>query len=590
MDKTFFTGSYRKTRFWIYAILTFLLVSRLSIAQVYVTGDEAASFYAGVSEEFRYQIEMAIPEEGIVSPVKSRKLLVLNRHVHNGELRQGHGSIKYANYAIKRLGEKTGAFEAYFTTDTMVFKMEVLREFDAICFNNTAGVLFEDPQLRKNLLEYVFRGGGLVGLHAAAATFVQYPVYDQFPEFGVMLGGYENGGHPWMDHEWISIMVEEPDHPINRVIPFENFDISDEVFQFSEPYTRDNLRILLKIDTARTDFSPERRILPERRADMDLALSWIRKYGRGRVYYSSFGDNPHIFWDIRILQHNLAGIQYAMGDLDASAVPSNALTPAIEAQEKLNWTLGLSAYTFKDKTVFETIELTAALGIMYMGGYSEQTVSEKISKDFDHNLNEDEIAAIRQQLVDAGITLRNYYVHKIPADEVQCRKIFEFASRLGVETIVSEPVPEALDIIEKYCNEYDIRLAIHNHTKKISPDYFDPDKVMEAVKDRSPLIGVCGDMGYWVRAGFDISQALDIVKERLFALHVHDLNELSKKGHDVAWGTGNCDLADIFKKLKDEYKRPLFFGLEYAHDWGKSLPDIKKSKAFFDDISLELTE
>jgi hypothetical protein len=54
---------------------------------------------------------------------------------------------------------------------------------------------------------------------------------------------------------------------------------------------------------------------------MDLAMSWIRTHGQGRVFYSSFGHNPRMFWDGRILRHFLAGIQYALGDLQADDTP-----------------------------------------------------------------------------------------------------------------------------------------------------------------------------------------------------------------------------------------------------------------------------
>ena len=577
-------------------IRTFLVTSVMlffvleAMAQVIVTGDEATQFFEPVADDFKRQIEIAIPEKAIAQPLKPRKLLVINRHVSNGRVMAGHASIPYANYAIKLMGEKTGAFQAYFTTDTLAFQADILNQFDAICFNNTAGVLFEDKQLRRNLLEYVYSGKGFIGIHAAGATFVQYPVYDQFPEFGIMMGGYENGGHPWRNQEWIHIKVEEPSHPINQVLPYDNFDISDEVFQFSEPYTRDNLRILLKIDTSKTDIGPQRRILPERRADMDLALSWIRGYGRGRVFYSSFGDNYHIFWDTRILSHDMAGIQFALGDLPAPTTPSNKLTPPVVAREKLGWRFGITAYTFKDNTLFETIDQTAALGVWYMGGLNVQKVSKAIDKNFDYNLNDDELYAIQQKFISAGVTLVNYYIHDIPADESACEKIFSFASKMGIETLISEPKPDALDIIEKYCDKYNIKLAIHNHTKDISPIYWDPAKVAEICKNRSPLIGACGDLGYWARSGVDINEAIDILKGRLITLQVHDLDNLNKKGHDVPWGTGASGLDKFLGKLKQQGVKPLFIGLEYSYNWGNSLPEIRQSKTYFDNLSIKLSE
>jgi type 1 glutamine amidotransferase len=58
------------------------------------------------------------------------------------------------------------------------------------------------------------------------------------------------------------------------------------------------------------------------REDNDYAVSWIHRYGRGRVFYCSLGHNPYVFWDTRILKHFLAGIQFALGDLVADTTPS----------------------------------------------------------------------------------------------------------------------------------------------------------------------------------------------------------------------------------------------------------------------------
>ena len=50
------------------------------------------------------------------------------------------------------------------------------------------------------------------------------------------------------------------------------------------------------------------------------------RYGKGRVFYCSLGHNPYVFWDARILQHYLAGIQFALGDLKAGVKPTVKLT------------------------------------------------------------------------------------------------------------------------------------------------------------------------------------------------------------------------------------------------------------------------
>jgi len=247
---------------------------------------------------------------------------VVTLNVRDGKVIEGHNSIGYANLAMELMGTTTRAYETVFSNDTAVFQPEKLKAFDAVCFNNTAGVLFDDAGLRQSLLDFVSGGKGFVGIHAAAATFVQWPRYDQWPAFGEMLGAYENGGHPWKPDEVITVKLDDPAHPLNAAFGGKGFEISDQAFQFQAPYSRSTLRILQSVDTARTDMSPSRRFLPDRFADKDFALAWVRRYGRGRVFYNSFGHNPHLFWDSRFLQHILAGIQFGLGDLEADATPS----------------------------------------------------------------------------------------------------------------------------------------------------------------------------------------------------------------------------------------------------------------------------
>jgi type 1 glutamine amidotransferase len=58
-----------------------------------------------------------------------------------------------------------------------------------------------------------------------------------------------------------------------------------------------------------------------RRTDGDFAVSWVRRAGQGRVFYCSLGHRAEVFWNPKVLRHYLAGIQFALGDLEAEASP-----------------------------------------------------------------------------------------------------------------------------------------------------------------------------------------------------------------------------------------------------------------------------
>ena len=276
-----------------------------------------------LSPEQKQQVDAAIPAKAPAKPKKPRRLLVTNLSMRDGKPVRGssYATIPVANYAIDQLGRRTGAFEAVFSDDVEMFRPEKLRQFDAVCFANTVGVLFDDPELRSSLLGFIAGGKGFVGIHDAIATFVQYPKYDQWPPFGQMLGGTENGGHPW-NGEVMTIRIDDPGSPLNAVFQGKSFQIADQAFQLQEPLLRDHLHVLLSIDAEKTCIPPNRRILPSRATDKDFPMSWIRAYEKGRVFYSGFGHGAQVFWNPTLLSHFLAGIQYALGDLPADDAPS----------------------------------------------------------------------------------------------------------------------------------------------------------------------------------------------------------------------------------------------------------------------------
>jgi type 1 glutamine amidotransferase len=82
--------------------------------------------------------------------------------------------------------------------------------------------------------------------------------------------------------------------------------------------------VLLRFHVAKTDLNQGSNCGICTRADGDYAISWIREWGKGRVFYTSLGHQPAAFMNPKILGHILAGVQYALGDLDADATPGNA--------------------------------------------------------------------------------------------------------------------------------------------------------------------------------------------------------------------------------------------------------------------------
>ena len=244
--------------------------------------------------------------------------------------------------------------------------------------------------------------------------------------------------------------------------------------------------------------------------------------------------------------------------------------------------LGCQAWTFKEYSVMEAIDKTAAAGGKVIEFYPGQKFSpEKPDVKFDHNASDEMIAAVKARLAKDGIRAVNYGVVGIPKDEAEARKIFEFAKKFELYGITTESV-DAIDTIEKLVKEYDIRVGFHDHPRQLdNPAYkmWDPNYVLSVVKDRDARIGSCADVGHWVRSGLNPVDCLKILQGRVISAHLKDLNEKSLWAHDVPFGTGVSNIAGII----DELKRQNFAGnasIEYEYNWKDNVVDAAQCVGF----------
>ena len=517
-------------------------------------------------------VEAAIPARPFALPRKLRKLLIFDRNVNYG----GHASIPTANLAFELMGRKTGAFDTVVSRDPEVFRPESLRQFDGVFFNNCVGNLFTEPALRQSLADFVYGGGGMMGVHGTSVAFTQWPgAVEDWPEFGLMIGA--RGANHRANTEHVFIKLDDPAHPVNQVFGGQGFDYRDEFFRVHDLYDND-----------KTDFKQDPRFTQPEREDNDFALAWVRNYGRGRTFYCTIAHNPYVFRDARMLSFYLAAAQFILGDLRAPTIPSALLTPALRAQEKLAWRLGLEPAAFNEFSLFEAIEKTAALGLPFMGSAGWQKVSDGIPKNFGPGLSDDELWRVRLKLDAAGVRLLTHEVQELPGEEPGCRSVFEFARKIGVETLVASPKPEALSLVSALCDSYNLDVALHDANGQASRFYADPARLLRACEGHSYHLGACADIGQWLRSGNDPVRAVRQLKERLLVVRLHDLNQRGARGQDVTWGRGMGKTEALLKEVHQLGIRPNMFGLPYSAKTPESQADVAQCVAFFNRVSLEL--
>ncbi len=265
---------------------------------------------AEVTAQEVQKIEQAMPTKAVVKPARARKLLVFNRC-------EGfrHSSIPYWDKALEIMGRKTGAFSVEISDDMNVFRAESLARFDAVCFNNTTGLKFnpeKTPELCKALMDFVKGGKGIVGIHAATDNF------NEWPEAREMMGG-KFTGHPWGAGGTWAIKIDEPNHPLMAPFKGKGFKIKDEIYRTDPPlYSRAKQLVLMSLDLSDPATKGVGGLKP---ADEDTGISWVKQWGKGRMFYCSLGHNHDVTWNGPVLECYLRGIQFALGDFKVDTKP-----------------------------------------------------------------------------------------------------------------------------------------------------------------------------------------------------------------------------------------------------------------------------
>ena len=129
--------------------------------------------------------------------------------------------------------------------------------------------------------------------------------------FSEMVGGSFDY-HPAQQN--VSLELSDPTHPLVKAFDSKAFVHQDEPYLFKNAYTKKNFRALLYMDSSKLNKSKE--------IDEKIKyVSWIKRHGKGRVFYVSPAHNAQSFEDIRLLKFFLDGTQYVLGDLKCDDSP-----------------------------------------------------------------------------------------------------------------------------------------------------------------------------------------------------------------------------------------------------------------------------
>jgi sugar phosphate isomerase/epimerase len=226
--------------------------------------------------------------------------------------------------------------------------------------------------------------------------------------------------------------------------------------------------------------------------------------------------------------------------------------------------MGIQSYTLR------SMSLDAALAALrkdldldqielytgHMKGMSPRQVAEKLSAH--------------------GVKCPSIGVVEFNANHDANRKHFELGKALGCKNLSCNPEndPKCFESVGKLCDEFDMTVAIHPHGK--GGRWVKIDQIHEAIKDVNPKIGLNDETGWLIDAGEDPLRALDVFKDRVYALHVKDFKYEGGKREDVPAGDGKLDVDARVKKLLEQ----TFDGVvAVEYEGADPIPAVQKSLA-----------
>ena len=248
--------------------------------------------------------------------------------------------------------------------------------------------------------------------------------------------------------------------------------------------------------------------------------------------------------------------------------------------------LGSQAWTFRKFSFYETLDMLQELDLHYLEAYPGQVLDKnKPDVKFNHYLSNKHIVQIKKALKDRNITLMNYGVVGFDNNEKSAKVVFEFAKKMGIQTIVTEPSYDDYSIIEKMVKKYDVQVAIHNHPYPSKYAY--PQTVLDHIKGLDERIGACADIGHWLRTGVDAIEGLKLLEGRILAIHLEDLDAFgSKKANTVPFGEGKANVHDVLAELtRQNYFGILATELEQEQIVLNPMPTVEKGKKYIDSIT-----
>ncbi|HMQ08957.1 MAG TPA: ThuA domain-containing protein [Saprospiraceae bacterium] len=201
-----------------------------------------------------------------------------------------HASIPSGLKMMDSLGSANG-WNIIATEDSLYFTTENLNHIEVIIFLNTSGQILGDKE-KSAFEDFIRKGGGFVGIHAASDTEYDWPFYSS-------LIGAHFKSHPEIQVATLYVN-KSTGHP--SVLHFADTIVrKDEWYDFRYP-VGDHITVLIEIDENSYQGGSMGSYHP---------ISWYHPFEGGRVFYTAMGHIDFVYSDEDFIRHIEGAIRWA---------------------------------------------------------------------------------------------------------------------------------------------------------------------------------------------------------------------------------------------------------------------------------------
>ena len=264
----------------------------------------------------------------------------------------------------------------------------------------------------------------------------------------------------------------------------------------------------------------------------------------------------------------------------------------------LPYKLGVARYTMHRQTFDRALEILQDIDCHYMG-----LIENSIARD----ATDADIAAYKAKCAKYGVevvSLGPLYFSKEEELAAACK----FAKRYGMKYISVVPYEDnpkiagisypnekrkicpsrewrlesdkMMDLLEKYCIEYDLKAAVHNHGPDNAYLYPTAEASLARIGNRDKRLGVCLDVGHERRAGLDPAEFIRKHGDRIVEVHLKNIKIDSVKNFAKEGPRGELDIPAILQALAD-----VNYGgyclVEYEKDFGVNEVPLAESFGYY---------